>query len=143
MPVIRNIKPDDFPAVFPLICSLWDYNTYEETATKEVFDRVLADADSFAFLLYADGEVKGFCHGDYFQTFWMCGLTCYVSSLIVREEDRGKGYGRLLMDEAKVRAVHRGCKAMILDSGKPRKKAHRFYEQYGFEKSCCGFELIL
>lgn len=90
-----------------------------------------------------DGTFHGFCHGDYFQTFWMSGLTCYVSSLITNEEDRGKGYGVKLLDHAKKLAKERGCKAITLDSGLPRIQAHGFYEHYGFEKSCYGFELAL
>ena len=47
----------------------------------------------------------------------MSGLTCYVSSLITNEEDRGKGYGVKLLDHAKKWAKERGCKAITLDSG--------------------------
>ena len=95
------------------------------------------------FSIEDDGTFHGFCHGDYFQTFWMSGLTCYVSSLITNEEDRGKGYGVNLLDHAKKLAKERGCKAITLDSGLPRVLAHGFYEHYGFEKSCYGFELAL
>ena len=95
------------------------------------------------FSIEDDGTFHGFCHGDYFHTFWMSGLTCYVSSLITNEEDRGKGYGVNLLDHAKKLAKERGCKAITLDSGLPRVQAHGFYEHYGFEKSCYGFELAL
>ena len=78
-----------------------------------------------------------------FDTFWMSGRTCYISSLITNEKDRGKGYGRALVDHALQLARRERCKAVILDSGFPREQAHRFYEKYGFEKSCYGFELEL
>ena len=45
-----------------------------------------------------------------------------------------------MVDHVKKLAKARGCKAIILDSGMPRKAAHTFYEKYGFEKSCYGFE---
>lgn len=48
-----------------------------------------------------------------------------------------------MMDHATKLAKDRGCKALILDSGMPRKEAHQFYEHYGFEKSCYGFEKAL
>ncbi len=50
---------------------------------------------------------------------------------------------RKLLDHAKKLAKERGCKAITLDSGLPRVQAHGFYEHYGFEKSCYGFELAL
>ena len=40
-------------------------------------------------------------------------------------------------------AKERGCKGLVLDSGMPRTQAHRFYEKYGFEKSCYGFDYYL
>ena len=89
------------------------------------------------------GNRTGFCHGSFFPTFWMSGSTCYLASIITDEKYRGMGYGRLMVDHVKELAKERDCKAIILDSGMQRKAAHAFYEKYGFEKSCYGFELVL
>ena len=48
-----------------------------------------------------------------------------------------------LLDHAKELAKQSGCKAITLDSGLPRTEAHGFYEHYGFEKSCYGFEMMI
>lgn len=40
-------------------------------------------------------------------------------------------------------AKQMGRKVVTLDSGLPRTGAHGFYEHYGFEKSCYGFELMI
>lgn len=47
------------------------------------------------------------------------------------------------MDHAKKLAEDRGCKGMVLDSGIPRKQAHRFYDIYGFEKCAYCYKLDL
>lgn len=133
----------DFPIAFDFIQKLWTYNIYDEELTREVYLEIIKDPNSFAFFIIDNGIYRGFCHGDYFNTFWMSGLTCYISSLITREEDHGKGYGIRLLDHAKEMAKEKGCKAITLDSGLPRTSAHRFYEHYGFEKSCYGFEMQL
>lgn len=140
---IKNADAGDFDKAFEFICSLWTYNTYDKDEVRKVYTEILEDDNTFAFFIVDNCEYKGFCHGDYFNTFWMSGLTCYVSSLIVKSEDRNRGYGTVLMDHARHLALDRGCRAMILDSGMPRVNAHKFYENYGFEKSCYGFELIL
>ena len=140
---IRKAAAEDFDIVFDFIEKLWTYNTYDREEIRKVYMDVIDDERSFAFLLWDEGICRGMCHGDYFNTFWMSGLTCYVSSLITREEDRGKGYGVALLDHAKELAKQRGCKAITLDSGLPRTGAHGFYEHYGFEKSCYGFELTI
>ena len=140
---IRKATADDFDIVFDFIEKLWTYNTYDREEIRKVYMDVIDDDRSFVFLLWDEGICRGMCHGDYFNTFWMSGLTCYVSSLITREEDRGKGYGVALLDHAKELAKQRGCKAITLDSGLPRTGAHGFYEHYGFEKSCYGFEMMI
>lgn len=141
--MFKNAEMSDFEIAFDFIEKLWDYNTYDKEATREVYERVLDDENTFAFFLVEDGEYKGFCHGVYFDTFWMTGKTCYVSSIITREGERCKGYGTLMMDKAKEMAKAVGCKALVLDSGMPRTTAHKFYEDYGFDKGCYGFDLMI
>lgn len=139
---IKTATTKDFEAAFRFIENLWNYNTYNKVEIMNVYEEVINGSNSFAFFLIDNNDYIGFCHGDYFNTFWMSGLTCYVSSLIVDKNKRGMGCGKALMDEAVRLAKEKGCKAVILDSGLPRENAHRFYEKYGFEKSCYGFELI-
>ena len=140
---IRNATKEDFELAFGYIEKLWTYNTYDRDVIKKVYDEVLENENDFAFFLFDAGKPMGFCHGTFFNTFWLSGQTCYVSSIITGEEVRGKGYGRKLMDHAKELAVQRGCNAMVLDSGFPREEAHRFYEKYGFERCAYCFELKL
>ena len=142
--IIKPAESTDRDQAFEYICKIWTYNTYEKEPTLKVYDEVLNDPSSFAFFLMdEEGGYHGFCHGVYFNTFWMTGLTCYVSSIYTNEEDRGKGYGIMLMDHAAELAREKARKALVLDSGLPRKEAHRFYEKYGFEKGCYGFDLML
>ena len=148
----------DFDVAFDYIEKLWTYNTYDKEVIRKVYADVLADENSFAFFLMDGDTYHGFCHGAYFnafwlsgidsdapvsELFWLSGMTCYVSSIITNEDERGKGCGVKLMDHAKELAKARGCKALVLDSGMPRTQAHRFYEIYGFEKSCYGFDYYL
>ena len=64
---IKNAESDDFPEALRFIRALWDYNTYEDGPTRDVYERVLADDASFVFFLLDDeGRYVGMCHGDYF-----------------------------------------------------------------------------
>lgn len=139
----RNATLSDFETAFAWIQQLWSYRTYDRAQTEAVYRRVLANPDSFFFFLEDQGVCRGMCHGDYFDTFWMQGPTCYVSSLFVDPAFRGQGCGAALLRHAEQRARARGCRALILDSGLPRVAAHQFYEHIGFEKSCYGFEKAL
>lgn len=140
---IRNCTMEDFDLAFDYIEKLWTYNTYDRPTITKVYEEVLDNPNDFAFFLYDEGEPVGFCHGTYFNTFWLSGQTCYVSSIYSDASKRRKGYGRALMDHAKKLAEARGCHAIVLDSGMPRVEAHTFYEIYGFERCAYCFELKL
>lgn len=139
----KTASLEDFDIVFGYIEQLWSFNTYDKAKIFEVYKRVIEAPDTFAILLISGGAAKGFCHGVYFDTFWMSGRTCYISSLITNADEREKGYGTALLNHAKELATKKSCNAIILDSGFQRKKAHSFYEHYGFGKGCYGFELLL
>lgn len=87
----------DFDVAFDYIEKLWTYNTYDKEVIRKVYADVLADENSFAFFLMDGDTYHGFCHGAYFNTFWLSGMTCYVSSIITNEDERGKGCGVKLM----------------------------------------------
>jgi GNAT superfamily N-acetyltransferase len=140
---IRNATAEDFNLAFDYIEKLWTYNTYDKEVIRKVYRDVLANDNDFAFFLFDDGKPKGFCHGTFFNTFWLSGQTCYISSIISNIEERKKGYGSKMMDHVKELAKERGCHAIVLDSGMPRIEAHKFYEKYGFEKCAYCFELKL
>ena len=76
----------DFDVAFDYIEKLWDYNTYDKDVIRKVYADVLADENSFAFFLMDGDTYHGFCHGAYFNTFWLSGMTCYVSSIITNED---------------------------------------------------------
>lgn len=137
---VRAATKADFAEVFPLIQALWNYNSYDEEATRAVFEQIVSASETFAFVAVCNGRIAGFCHGDFFNTLWMCGKTCYLSGIITAERMRGRGVGSAMLAAVKAVARERGAKAIILESGMSRTTAHRFYESHGFEKSCFGFE---
>ena len=111
----KDATMEDYDVAFDYIVKLWTYNTYDKDEIREVYREVLADENSFVFFLIDDdSRYHGFCHGDYFLTFWMSDLTCYVSSIISNKDERGMGYGWMLMDHAVELAKARGCKAVTL-----------------------------
>ena len=82
----------------------------------QCIEKALADKEIFLFFLIDHGEIVGMCHGAFFETFWMCGLTCYVSSLMTRKDLRCRGYGKAMLEHAEDLARAKGCRALILDS---------------------------
>jgi GNAT superfamily N-acetyltransferase len=93
---------------------------------KDRDDRVLVAAD--------DGLVVGWTSvsiADHFYT----ERCAEISGLVVDERYRGKGIGRLLLDEAGKWAVSKGLGTIRLRANVVRTEAHRFYLNLGFRKT--------
>ena len=66
-----------------------------------------------------------------------------VENMIVDNQYRLRGIGRLLMEYAIDRARKAGCYKIQLLSNKQRHEAHKFYQSLGFVTSAYGFRLYL
>lgn len=64
-----------------------------------------------------------------------------IIAFVVKEEARGRGVGRLLMNEAERWAECKGATTLILNSGnrKERQDAHDIYRHFGFDGKSTGF----
>lgn len=61
------------------------------------------------------------------------GFDLVVQSLVVDETQRGRGIGRLLMDEVEKSAQSRGIRTIVLSSRTDRQDAHTFYGVLGYK----------
>ncbi len=55
-----------------------------------------------------------------------------IEGLVVEDEYRGNGIGRLLVDAAETWARRRNCASMRLVSNVVRERAHEFYKRLGY-----------
>ena len=92
--MIKNATEAEFEIAFDFIEKLWTYNDYDEDTIRDVYLSVIDNEDDFMFFLVEGGEYIGFAHGTYFNTFWMSGQTCYLSSIITSNKYRRQGYAR-------------------------------------------------
>ena len=66
-----------------------------------------------------------------------------VENVVVDEEHRRKGIGKLMMNYCEKKAEEAGCNKVQLLSNKSRKEAHEFYQSIGYDASAEGFGLYL
>lgn len=133
---IRKGTKADLPAAMELIHELAVY----EKAPEQVENSVARmEEDGFGenpvygfFVAEEDGTVKGMALHYYRYSTWK-GKSLYLEDLIVREADRGKGMGKLLLDAIVMEAKAQNCMQVnwqVLDWNEP---AIRFYEKLGAE----------
>lgn len=65
----------------------------------------------------------------------LAGHEGYISDLFVRESDRGKGIGRMLVEAVKEQATERGCTRLSVVNGRNRESYRRgFYQKLGWRE---------
>jgi GNAT superfamily N-acetyltransferase len=121
------------PVVAELMCAFrdwWGYREPSDAAMRAGVERLLADPAT-DFLLGGD-PVAGLAALRYRYGVWKDGEDCCLEDLFVRDEARGTGLGRALVEAAVARARERGCVRMELDVNERNEAARALYESAGF-----------
>ena len=127
---IRAMRPDDAERVAELCGQLGYPSTLDEVKRRS---KEIAGDKHHAFLV---AEVPGrgliaWIHL-YLCNLMVDDLRTEIWGLVVDEAYRGRGIGKLLMEEAEELARGQGCKAVCLRSNVIRGEAHNFYENLGY-----------
>lgn len=134
MPVtIRRAVKEDCPRLLELINELAVYEKAPEEVTV-TFDHFVESGFGkqpvwWAFVAEVDGKVEGFALYYIRYSTWK-GQRLYLEDLIVTEEMRGKGLGKLLFDRLIEETKEKGFTGMVwqvLDWNEP---AINFYKKY-------------
>ena len=149
MAIIRAAKEQDIPRILELYqqLALTSKEAEEQTGSSlDNYRKVFCEISGFPGheLLVAEdqGEVVGslalfiapnLSHG---ARPW-----AIIENVIVDQQYRRRGEGRLLMEYAVSRAKEENCCRVGLSSDKSRQEAHQFYHAVGFEASAYGFRM--
>src|SRR3954453_266193 len=126
---------EDVGVVAGLMAAFRDWMGYDEPADKvirRVVEQLVPDPDTDYLLGATDGEAAGICQLRYRPCVWTGADDCWLEDLFVRDEARGAGLGRALVEAAFERARARGVRRMDLDVNEKNPDAVAFYERMGF-----------
>ena len=143
----RDARRDDLTRIVALLTD--DViGAGREGASSEAYEAAFATIDTDPNNLLVVGELDGEVVATMQLTFVPtisrgASTRMVVEAVRVDSRLRGRGVGRLLMDEAHRRGRERGCALAQLASDKRRTDAHRFYRALGYEQSHEGFKLAL
>ena len=113
----------------------------DESMLRSV-ERIMAERGG-EYLLAAPGgegeavnaaEAAGVCQLRFRWSVWTESEDCWLEDLFVREEARGRGLGRALVEAALERARERGCRRIELDVNEDNTAALALYEACGFSR---------
>jgi GNAT superfamily N-acetyltransferase len=135
MLTLRAALPQDESSVFCLALDLAMSFRVERAPFSHSFARVLASADMHLAVACASNEVIGYVLGISHPAFYANGNVAWVEEIMVREDHRGKGAGKMLMDHFEAWASSRQCRLVSLAT----RRAADFYRAIGYVESAAYF----
>ena len=125
---IRHIdSEDDLRLVFHIMHELrpkLDVHTFLERVRT-------ARSEHYLLAAVFDGGSPVAVAGYRKMTSLSTGPTLYIDDLVTTETRRSQGYGKRLFEFICGEGIRLGCETISLDSGYPRRDAHRFYLNRG------------
>lgn len=139
MITIEKLKSQDMEELLNLYKELTSYENNLEESVR-IYEDMLNDDKYILLVAKEDNKIVGSALG---ITCLLIGLEgkrfLVIEDVIVRNELRGKGIGKLLMSELDKFAVENNCAYSILVSSGKRVDAHHFYEKLGYTEDVKGF----
>ncbi|NMH27826.1 GNAT family N-acetyltransferase [Flavobacterium silvaticum] len=137
---IRKVASDDFEIVYNLI-NLLENQVMDKNRQLDIFNRNLGNPQIIYLLAFLDSEAVGFlsCHAQYLLHH--SGLIGEIQELVVSENARSLGIGKLLIENLIPIARKMKIEQLEVTSSFKREAAHRFYEREGFVHSHKKFTL--
>ncbi len=130
---VRRAKPEDCSRLLELIneLALFEKAPHEVTVTLEEFEFAgFSDHPVWwSFVVEVDGVIQGFALYYIRYSTWK-GCRMYLEDIIITEEYRGKGLGKLLFDQLIIEAVERNLKGITWQVLEWNEDAIEFYKKY-------------
>lgn len=126
---IEDLKPDDLEAINRLIAQL---STSSHTFTEAELNSLIASPQSHLYALEYDEKIIGMVTLCIYQC--PTGRKAWIEDVVVDQNHRGKGYGKLMVRKAMEECQNRGNVTLMLTSRPSRIVANQLYQSLGFEK---------
>lgn len=140
MPItISEATISDFLELISLYKQLWQkWECFDEEKLKQIYETDINTSRRMYLIAKKESNIVGICTLVVKDNLHYLKVAI-VDELIVDENYRNQGIGKMLLDRAVDIVREKQCFKIELHSGIKRVDAHRFYESNGFEMSSYYF----
>ena len=131
---------EDFDVVYELVCSL-ERTLFDRQSLYEIYAGNLSHGDVHYLLAVEGSQVIGFASLHIQQLLHHASKVGEIQEIMVREEKRRSGAGKLLFEALKQIAAENKCAQLEICCSQTRKDSHAFYLKMGAENSHYKFTL--
>ena len=126
---IEDLKPGYLDNINSLLSQL---STSSHTLTEAELNCLIASPQSHLYALEYDEKIIGMVTLCIYQC--PTGRKAWIEDVVVDQNHRGKGYGKLMVRKAMEECQNRGNVTLMLTSRPSRIVANQLYQSLGFEK---------
>jgi ribosomal protein S18 acetylase RimI-like enzyme len=126
---IEDLKPGYLDNINSLLSQL---STSSHTLTEAELNSLIASPQSHLYALEYDEKIIGMVTLCIYQC--PTGRKAWIEDVVVDQNHRGKGYGKLMVRKAMEECQNRGNVTLMLTSRPSRIVANQLYQSLGFEK---------
>ena len=126
---LTALKPGYLASINNLLSQLSDSM---HTITEEELNTLISSSQSHLYVLEADGQFIGMTTLCLYQC--PTGWKAWIEDVVVDQNHRGKGYGKLMVRKAMEECKNRRNVTLMLTSRPSRVVANQLYQSLGFEK---------
>ena len=143
---VRPAAEADLPAVLALYAQpgMDDGRILPLAEARHLLARFATYPDYTLYVAERDGEIVGTFAMLIMDNLGHLGApSAIVEDVMVAPAAQGRGIGQAMMDFARQKSLEKRCYKLVLSSNAKRERAHRFYEQLGYERYGYCFRLDL
>ena len=130
----RALTAADLRSLLALYQQLDSEDPLSPNDSEAVWKEIERNANIQYFGAVEDGRVVSTCYAVFIPNLTRNNRgICYIENVVTDQAYRNRGLASRVMDMAIDFARKRHCYKIVLQSGKARADAHRFYESKGFD----------
>ncbi len=130
----RRLTAADLPSLLELYRQLDPEDRVNAADSERVWKEIENSGSIQYFGAVSDGRVVSTCYAVYIPNLTRGNRgICFIENVVTDRAYRNRGLASRVIDMAVAFAKERRCYKVILQSGKARTEAHRFYENKGFD----------